>query len=110
MTDRFTLVGSTGLTTAFDRGTAALAPIGDAYEQYSQSLIGFFSATDKLTLWYEWYVLARTNSATKLPQHFMDGGLLYLLTPNIQLDLRAGFGLNDSSTDFFTGAGLSFRF
>ncbi len=40
----------------------------------------------------------------------MDGGILYLLTPNMQLDLRAGFGLSGRPDDFFTGAGYSVRF
>ncbi|QDV33288.1 transporter [Tautonia plasticadhaerens] len=109
LTDRFTLAGSTGLTTVFDRGVAD-APLDDAFEQFSQSLIGFLSVRERVTLFSEWFVLARTNSAVKLPQHFMDGGILYQPTPNIQLDLRAGFGLGDHPTDFFAGAGLSFRY
>jgi hypothetical protein len=93
----------------FDRGVAE-APIDDSFEQFSQSLITYFSAGEKLTLFSEWFVLARTNSAIKLPQHFMDGGLLYQPTPNLQLDLRAGLGLGDHPTDFFAGAGVSFRY
>ena len=80
------------------------------HEQYSQSVIGSFSATDRVTLFSEWFVIARTNSDQSLPQHSLDGGLLYLPTPNIQLDLRAGFGLSDRPTDFFAGAGVSFRY
>ena len=51
-----------------------------------------------------------TNAASNLPLHYMDGGLLYQLTPNIQVDIRAGFGLSGRPDDFFTGTGLSFRF
>ena len=51
-----------------------------------------------------------TNAVDNRPTHFMDGGLLYQLTPNIQLDLRAGFGLSGRPNDFFTGTGFSVRF
>jgi len=51
-----------------------------------------------------------TNTTNNLPNHFMDGGVLYRVSPNIQLDLRAGFGLSGRPDDFFTGTGLSFRF
>ena len=41
---------------------------------------------------------------------YMDGGVLYQLTPNMQLDLRVGFGLNGNPGELFTGAGFSVRF
>ena len=109
LTERFSLAGSTALSTAFDRGFSEEPP-NDSFEQYSQSLIGFFSATDTITLYHEWFVLARSNSSVKLPQHFMATGILYQPTPNLQFDLRAGLGLNDSPSDFFAGAGVSFRY
>ena len=41
---------------------------------------------------------------------YMDGGVLYRLSPNMQLDLRVGFGLNGRPDELFTGAGFSVRF
>jgi hypothetical protein len=41
--------------------------------------------------------------------HYLDGGFGILLNPNVQIDFRAGVGLNEEADDFFTGAGLSFR-
>lgn len=42
--------------------------------------------------------------------HFLQTGILYLLTYNIQLDGRVGVGLNRGTDDVFTGAGISWRF
>lgn len=42
--------------------------------------------------------------------HSLNGGLTWQLTDNLQLDWRAGFGLNEEADDFFTGFGLSVRF
>ena len=39
----------------------------------------------------------------------LDGGLTCLLRNNLQLDLAAGFGLNDEAPDWFVGVGVSFR-
>jgi hypothetical protein len=43
-------------------------------------------------------------------QHYLNGGFTYLVSDDIQLDLRAGFGLSDAADDFFAGPGLSIRF
>jgi len=43
-------------------------------------------------------------------QHFVNGGVTFLVTENLQLDARVGAGLNESADDFFAGAGLSWRF
>ena len=51
-----------------------------------------------------------SNGSEGSPTNFMDGGMLYRLTTNMQLDVRAGFGLSGRPDDFFTGAGFSVRF
>jgi hypothetical protein len=50
------------------------------------------------------------HSADNRSTHSIDGGLLFGLTPNRQIDLRAGFEVRGHSVDFFTGAGFSRRF
>ena len=51
-----------------------------------------------------------TESANNPAPNYMDGGVLYHPTPNTQLDLRVGFGLNGNPGELFTGAGFSVRF
>ncbi len=41
--------------------------------------------------------------------YFFDTGLTHGVRPNLQLDLRAGVGLNSAAADFFVGAGLIWR-
>jgi hypothetical protein len=41
--------------------------------------------------------------------HSFDGGVTFLLTPTLQLDLAAGVGLDGDAPDRFVGAGLSLR-
>lgn len=39
----------------------------------------------------------------------LDGGVTFLIRPNVQLDLFVGSGLSDSAPDWLAGAGVSFR-
>jgi outer membrane putative beta-barrel porin/alpha-amylase len=41
--------------------------------------------------------------------HYLDTGLAFGLTPNFQLDVRGGVGLNGAAPDYFVGAGIGRR-
>lgn len=43
-------------------------------------------------------------------QHFFSPGLHYLLTPDVEIGFRVGWGLNDASARFFSNAGIGVRF
>ncbi len=42
-------------------------------------------------------------------EHSFDGGLAYLIAPNLQVDISAGFGITSSAPKHYTAIGLSFR-
>lgn len=41
--------------------------------------------------------------------HSFDTGITYLLTPDVQLDIEAGIGINDEAPDSFVGLGIAWR-
>lgn len=43
-------------------------------------------------------------------QHFFSSGLHYLLTPDVEIGFRVGWGLNDASARFFSNAGIGWRY
>lgn len=43
-------------------------------------------------------------------QHFFSPGVHYLLTPDLELGIRLGWGLNDATANFFSNAGVGWRF
>jgi hypothetical protein len=108
LTDKLSLAGSTGYLGERQQPGAGVP--GDNFQRFHQSVVAFQTVGKQTTLFYEWYMFMYTNAGDNRPLHYMDGGVLYRLTPNIQVDLRAGFGLSGRPDDFFTGAGLSFRF
>jgi Putative MetA-pathway of phenol degradation len=109
-TEKLSIGGSTGYLGMRQQALPSSGLKADSFSRFHQSLVAFYTATERATLFYEWYIFTYTSAADNRPQNYMDGGVLYRLSPNIQLDLRAGFGLSGRPDDFFTGAGFSIRF
>jgi hypothetical protein len=97
------------LSLNFSSGNLGTAESGDRFSQFSQSASIEYELTEKLHIYNEWFALFRRDSSDNHPQHYYDAGLTYLVTPNFQLDWRAGLGLNEASDGFFTGCGLTIR-
>lgn len=55
----------------------------------------------------EGFVLVPEGDRTAEP--FLDGGLTWLLDADLQLDVRAGFGLEEPAPNYFLGGGISVR-
>ncbi len=63
--------------------------------------------TDKLGLFLETYGIFTKEEND---DNRYDGGLTYLILPNLQLDVSGGFGLAEVSPDYFVSCGLSVLF
>jgi hypothetical protein len=82
------------------------------YTLLAESLVLNWSLTKQLGVFTECYALTPSgaiDSATG-PQPFFDTGMTFQVTPNLQLDGRAGLGLNHHADEFFAGLGLSVRY
>ena len=65
-----------------------------------------FTFTDKLGGYAELFGFAPQNDTAN---HNFDGGLTYLLSNNMMLDVSAGVGLTENAPDYFVSCGFSFR-
>lgn len=65
-----------------------------------------FSITEKIGGYIEFYGFV---PQMEKPDHRFDGGLTYLLNPNHQLDISAGFGFSKISPEYYVALGYSFR-
>jgi hypothetical protein len=103
--DRVTLGGST-------QGNVVVDPDDHSYLEVAQSLTVGFQYTDRLRSYTEWFAFFPAGATAEgvTAQHYLDGGFTYLVTPNFQLDIRAGIGLSRSADDFFAGAGFAVRY
>ncbi|WP_428382466.1 transporter [Nevskia ramosa] len=103
LSDALSMDASTHLNLAVDDDA-------HSYTEWAQSLSLGLSLTENLSSFFEWYALFPVSSATASTEHYLDVGLTYALSGDLQIDLRVGKGLNDASDDYFVGTGLAFRF
>jgi hypothetical protein len=71
------------------------------------SLTTGYSITDKIGVYAEVYGFLPQKSKA---DHRFDGGLTYLISNNILVDLSGGFGLTENAPDHYIAVGLSYRF
>lgn len=103
ISDELSFGGSTQYNSAIDGLT-------DRYAEWAQSLTVGASLAEDVGAYAEWFAFFPHSADTVKPEHYMNGGFTYLLSEDVQFDIRAGLGLNDEADDFFVGTGLSIRF
>jgi hypothetical protein len=81
---------------------------GERFHTGIGSLTLGYSISSPLSAYVEWYGLFPENRGGGA-NNYLDAGLAWLLSPDVQLDWRIGAGLQDPNPNWFTGAGLSFR-
>ncbi len=105
LSDRLSIgwnLGTVWLTEREDSGDFDTLPRGI----YSASL--GISATDRMGFFVEFFGDTSLTGGSR-PSNSVDGGVTFLILPNVQLDASAGKGVSSESPDWFAGAGISFR-
>lgn len=84
---------------------------GDYYFEPSNSLSLSYAFTERIGAYAEYFGFypAGGNAPSTVATHYVNGGFTFLIEDNLQLDILAGVGLNDTADDRFFGCGLSFR-
>jgi hypothetical protein len=74
-------------------------------EIFTGSFCVNYLPTRRVGLFIEYFTLS-----TSWPgEHGIDGGMTYLVTPNLQLDFSGGISRQEGNTNYFISAGFSFR-
>ena len=98
---------ATGGQTKADRALDDVT--GDPYLEFSQSWTINYSLLERVGAYTEWFVLAPDGADTNHTENYADGGFTLSVTNNLQLDVRAGVGLNEAADDYFVGSGFAIR-
>lgn len=101
--DLVSVAGSTQGNGAVDGQT------GRRYLEIAQSFVAGYSLTERIGAYAEWFAFFPYSADAAKPEHYLDGGFTFLITDNLQLDLRGGLGLNQAAHDCFFGAGCVIR-
>ncbi len=97
---------SIGASTQYNR---SVDEFRSAYDEWAQSVTFGRSFTDKVGSYAEWFAFFPSGNSSVSTEHFLDAGITYLWSENVQFDVRMGKGLTGSSDDYFAGLGLSIR-
>jgi len=104
LNEQWSLAGQTQFGRALDGTT------NRPYLEYSQAVGLARTFDDKLAGYFEWFCMIPDGADDAPREHYMDGGFAYQVSHDLQLDIRAGFGVSESADDFFAGVGLIYRF
>lgn len=97
--------------TVYGVGLAGWLTDGDEHRffQSGASLAFSYVVNDKLSWFTEYYGMYPSTRDSDC-QHNIDFGPVILVNPDLQIDIRVGFGLNEEAPDFQAGIGVSYRF
>jgi hypothetical protein len=82
----------------------------DHFNTWSPSTVVKVPIGEKWKAHAEYFGVFSQGRATESTQHFFSPGIHYLITPNLEIGIRVGWGLNDQSPHFFSNVGGGVRF
>ena len=103
-------INDTLSTAGSTQANKAIDVTGGEYTEIAQSWTIGYSLSDQIGAYTEWFAFIPSGADEARAEHYVNGGFTYLVNNNLQLDIRAGFGLNEEADDFFTGTGAAIRF
>lgn len=83
---------------------------GDRFETWAPSVVVRQSPAERWNVHAEYFGQFSQNRRHEFVRHVVSPGVHYLLTPDIELGVRVGWGLNDQTARFFSNVGLGVRF
>ena len=82
----------------------------DRFDTWAPSTVLKYHISERANLHAEYFGIFSSNKSEDFTRHYVSPGAHYLLTPNIEVGVRVGFGLNDQSARFFSNVGFGVRF
>jgi hypothetical protein len=105
LSDRYSLAGSSQVYQDENPDSHA------RYTEWLHSVVGTWNATSNVALWGEFAGFFRGSPSDQSDTYYADVGVLYLLGPDSQLDIRLGSELQDTfGRNIFSGIGFSIRY
>ncbi len=89
-------------------GTASAGE--DRFGIWAPSAVVRVPVGERVNVHAEYFALFSHDRGQDFSRHFISPGVHYLVTDDLEVGVRLGWGLNDQSPRFFTNAGLGWRF
>jgi hypothetical protein len=82
----------------------------DAFNQWAPSVVLRVPVDEKWHAHVEYFGIYTQGSERDVSRAFISPGAHYLITPNLELGLRLGWGVTEDSPNFFSNVGIGWRF
>jgi len=82
----------------------------DAFNQWAPSTVIKIPVGERWNVHAEYFAILSTQKDVPLNVQYASFGGHVLVTDNLELGLRVGWGLNDTSPDFFSNVGVGWRY
>jgi hypothetical protein len=82
----------------------------DAFNQWAPSVVLRVPVNERWNVHAEYFGIFSQGSEHDFSRSFISPGTHYLLTPNLELGLRLGWGITEDSPRFFSNVGIGWRF
>jgi hypothetical protein len=83
---------------------------GDHFNGWAPSVVLKVPVLQRWTLHAEYFGEFSTNREVNFTRHYFSPGFAFLVTKNLEIGSRVGWGLNDQSVRFFCNSGFGWRF
>ncbi len=82
----------------------------DAFNQWAPSTVLRIPLTERWAVHAEYFGIFSQGAARDFSHAFFSPGTHYLLTPNLELGVRIGWGITADAAPFFSNVGVGWRF
>jgi hypothetical protein len=83
---------------------------GDNFNVWAPSTVLRIPLGERLGVHVEYFGLFSDGKASDFVRHYFSPGFRYLITPNLEVGARVGWGLNEQAARFFSNVGFGWRF
>jgi hypothetical protein len=83
---------------------------GDHFNQCAPSAVVKVPFGEKWAAHAEYFGIFTTGKEANSTKHYFSPGLHFLVTPDLEVGFRLGWGLNDQTTRFFSNVGFGWRY
>jgi outer membrane receptor protein involved in Fe transport len=83
---------------------------GDRFNLWAPSAVLRVPVGERLAAHAEYFSFFTTGKQRNTTRHYFSPGLHYLVTPDLEVGFRVGWGLNDQSARFFVNSGFGWRY
>lgn len=83
---------------------------GDRFNSWAPSTVLKRPLGERIEAHIEYFGIFSDGSEESVVRHFVSPGAHYLLSPNFEVGVRTGWGLNEQSANFFSNVGFGISF